>query len=74
MALVTAHAYEDGSRVMIFLTPCGYEVTLIKQKTGQFKMTAHFRGQYVKGFLDHQHPLSAEGAAMLARNLAKLYP
>lgn len=65
----------DNSRVILFQTPCGYEIALIRRPNRQLKIQAHnMFGEYVPDFLvNHEHLISGEGAAMMAEYLGKMY-
>lgn len=65
----------DGGRAIIFTTPCGYEVTVIRTTGGKLRITGHnMYGELVTDFLhNHQHLLSQEGSRELVEHLGKLY-
>lgn len=62
----------DGARIMLFDTPCGFEITLMKYPDGGFKMTSYFQGVPVT-FTNSQYRLSADGARMLYQKMGELY-
>lgn len=64
--------HEDGSRSILLQTPCGFEIALLRTKTGGFRMNAHFNGHPVSVSNSH-YQLSNDGAREFSNGMTKLF-
>lgn len=62
---------KTGDRIMMFDTPCGFEITLLRSAKGEIKISSYFGHQPVN-LTTSSYRLSLEGARLLADKLKQI--
>ena len=63
---------DDGTRTLMLQTPCGFQIALMRIKTGELRMNSHFNGLPAP-LTNSRHRLSADGARELAETILHIY-